>query len=100
MPTVSVDVTAAAPVIAGAADTEHVGNVPDPFDVTAQLRATVPANPLAGVIVMEEIPDVPGEEMLIGLPARVNPGTAVDVTRTELLVVAVTLPEVPVICTV
>ena len=91
------DVTAVVPVMAGGADIEHVGKEPDAVENTAHVRATVPWNALVGVIVIEEDPDVPGEVMLTGPAARVKPGTGVAVTRTEVLVVAIVLPEVPVI---
>lgn len=94
--TVRVDVTAAVPVMEGGADTEHIGKVPAMLEDTAQVSPTVPLNALVGVMVMEEVPDAPGDVMLIGLPASVKPGTAAAVTRTVVLAVAVVLPEVPV----
>ena len=86
--------------MAGGAETVHVGKVPVALEVPAQVSATVPVKALVGVTVTEEEPDAPGEVMLIGLAASVKLGTAVAVTRTEVVVVAVMEPEVPVICRV
>ena len=96
MSTVRVEVTAAVPVMEGGADTEHVGKVPAVLEDTAQVSPTVPVNALVGVMVTDEVPDAPGDVILIGLPAILNPGTAAAVTRTVVLAVAVVLPEVPV----
>ncbi len=94
--TVRVDATAVVPVMEGGADTEQVGSVPDKLDVTAQVSATAPVNALVGVMMTEEDPEAPGEAMLMGLAASVKLGTAVDVTRTVVVPVAVVLPDVPV----
>jgi hypothetical protein len=63
--TVSVAVTAAVPVMAGAAATEQVGRstaVVGP--VTAQETATEPVKPPLGLIVIVEVPLTPGVAML------------------------------------
>ena len=55
---VSVAVTAVAPVIAGGAETEHLGASTAPMGLpeTAQLKATVPVKPPPGLIVMVDVP--------------------------------------------
>jgi hypothetical protein len=49
---------------------------------TAQVKATVPVNPVPGVTVMVEVPDWPGAEMLtlVGFAARLKSGTTVTAT--------------------
>ena len=94
---VSVAVTAAGPVIAGGAVTEHVGASAPPVGppVTAQLRATLPVKPPLGLIVTVEVLFGPGAEMVIPALVRVKPGGAAGTlagTLTVKLVVALGLP--------
>jgi hypothetical protein len=90
--TVSVAVTGAPPVVAGAAVTEHVGASAAPMGPpeTAQLRATLPVKPPVGVIVMVDVPVGPGDAMVTAVLLRVKPGAAG--TTTAKLVVALRLP--------
>jgi len=93
--TVSVAVTAAAPVIAGGAETEQVGGSFSVLAATEHVRATVPVKELLGVTVMMEVPVVPGVAIVIGLLPSTKPGTTGMVTTTGMLMLAVRLPEVP-----
>ena len=76
-PTVSVDDTAAVPVIlTGVGMLQVMGlTAPDGAAVTAQLTATLPVNPLVGVTEMVEVfPLVaPGAMLRFGLLAMVKP---------------------------
>jgi hypothetical protein len=58
---VRIDVTAAVPEMAGAALTEHVGAsvVPEAPALTAQVSATEPVKPPLGVMVREEVVELP-----------------------------------------
>ena len=104
--TVSVAVTAVAPVIAGGVVTEHVGASAPPMGppVTAQLRATLPVKPPLGLIVMVEVPFGPGDAMVTAVLLKVKPGTGAGTlagTLTVKLVVALRPPaEAPVTVTV
>ena len=72
-------VTAVAPEITAGAAGKHVGmsTAPDGLSVTAQLNATVPENPPAGVTVMVEMPFAPGDAMLTAVLLSVKLGAAV-----------------------
>ena len=78
--TVSVDVTAAVPVmLTGDGILQVTGLVaPVGADVTVQLTATLPVNPLVGVTEMVEVfPLVaPGAMLMLWLLAMVKPGVA------------------------
>jgi len=95
--TVSVAVTAVAPVIAGGVVTEQVGvsvafaGVP----VTAQASETAPVKPPLGVTVMVDVAGVPGVTFVMATPLSAKLGTVGTVTTTGMLVLAVRLPEVP-----
>ena len=93
--TVRVADTAAAPVIAGEAETEQVGGSFSVLAATEHVRATVPVKELLGVIVMVEVPASPGVAIVMGLLPNAKPGAAGTVTTTGMLVLAVRLPEVP-----
>jgi hypothetical protein len=58
---VTVDVTAVVPVIDAGWLAVQVGvsEVPAVFGVTAHVKATLPVNPLAGVMVTVEVVDAP-----------------------------------------
>ena len=99
---VSVAVTAVGPVIAGGAETEHVGAPAAPMGPpeTAQLMATVPVKPPLGLIVMVDVPFNPGAAIATVVLLRVRPGGAAG-TLTVKLVIALRLPaEAPVTVTV
>ena len=103
---VSVAVTAADPVIAGGAVTEHVGASAPPVGppVTAQLKATLPVKPPLGLIVMVDVTLGPGDAAVIPVLLSVKPGGAAGTlagTLTVKLVVALRPPaEAPVTVTV
>ena len=103
---VSVAVTAAGPVIAGGAVTEHVGASAPPVGppVTAQLKATLPVKPPLGLIITVEVLFGPGAEMVIPALVSVKPGGTAGTlagTLTVKLVVALRPPaEAPVTVTV
>jgi hypothetical protein len=86
--TVSVAVTAAFPTIAGGFVTEHVGasapSVGPP--ATAQLRATMPAKPPPGVIVMVDVALGPGDAMVTAEPLIVKPGGGAGTLTVKLVV--------------
>ena len=87
--TVSVAVTAVAPVIAGGVVTRQVGTsvAPDGVLVTAQASATAPVKPPLGVTVIVEVAGVPGVTFVMATPLSAKLGTgAVPVTVTETLV--------------
>ncbi len=71
--TVSVEVAAAAPVIAAVAgDSAQVGVPVAPAGaVTAQVRATVPAKLFNEDVVIVEVPTSPGAGIVIAGPVRV-----------------------------
>ena len=73
--TVSVVVTAVAPVIAGGDAVEHVGGSASPVGppATEQLRATLPVNPPLGVIVIVDVADAPADAMVTAAPVIVKP---------------------------
>ena len=82
---------------------EHVGTsaAPEGFEVTAQLRATLPVNPPAGVIVIVEVPLVPGDAMVTAVPLNVKDAGAADpVTVMATFAVSVIDPAAPVIVAV
>lgn len=88
MLTVSVAVTAALPTIAGGAATEHVGVsvAPGVPPVTAHLRATLPAKPPLGVIVMADVALAPGDPMMIAVLLSAKPAGAGDTTKAKPVV--------------
>ena len=84
--TVRVALTALAPVIAGGAETEHVGASTPPAGVlvTAQLKATLPVKPPLGVIVTVDVGLGPGDAIVIAVPLSANPGGAGTVTAEDV----------------
>ena len=77
--TVSVAVTAAAPVMAGGAATEQVGrSTAFVAPVTVQESATEPVKPLLGLIVIVEVPLAPGVAMLTVVLVVGSPGTELE----------------------
>lgn len=97
---VSEAVAALAPVTLAEA-VEQVGlsavTAPEGAEVTAQVSATEPVNPFAGVAVIVEVPVAPGEAMVTAEPVRENTGGGTTFTATA--VVAVRFPEMPVTVT-
>ena len=69
---------------------EQVGGstAPDGLEVIAQVIATVPVNPPAGVMVMVEVPVSPGEAIVTAGPLSVNPeGTVTAFTVNGMVAV-------------
>ena len=97
--------TADVPEIAAGCVTEHVGMsvAPAGYDVKLQARATLPAKPPLGVIVIVEVAGVPGTASVTELPVTANPGVGggtYAATVTVTVAVWVRLPDVPVTVTV
>jgi hypothetical protein len=103
--TVRVAVTADVPEIAAGCVTEHVGIslAPAGYDVRLQARATLPAKPPLGVIVIVELAGVPGTAFVTEVPVSANPGVGggtAAVTVSAMVAVWVRLADVPVTVTV
>jgi hypothetical protein len=100
--TVSVAVTAVAPVIGGGAVTEHVGESAAPVGppVTAQLRDKLPVKPPLGLIEMVDVPLDPGVGMVTAVLLREKPGGVAGTLMVRLVVALVLPAEAPVAFTV
>ena len=94
------EVCAAAPLIVSeGGERLHVTGSTANTGVTEQLRLIVPVNPFAGVTVMVAVfPVVAPRAIVIAEPLNENVGAAATVR--EMVVVAVSVPEVPLMVTV
>ena len=100
--TVSVPVTAVAPVIGGGAVTEHVGGSAAPMGppLTAQLKDTLPVKPPLGMIDMVDVPLDPGAGITTAVLLREKLGGGAGTSRVRLVVALVLPAEAPVTFTV
>jgi hypothetical protein len=103
--TVRVAVTADVPEISAGCVTEHVGSslAPAGLNVRLQARATLPAKPPLGVIVIVELAGVPGSAIATDVPVSANPGVGggtAAITVTATVAVWVRLADFPVTVTV
>lgn len=69
-------------VVAPAVGAVNEQVISDPGE--AQLRVTVPVKPVPGVIVMVDVPEPPGAEIVAVLPETVNPPVMVSVMAAEV----------------
>jgi hypothetical protein len=84
-------------MVAGCVTVQVGGSSVPTASVTAQVSATPPVKPPLGVTVIIEVPPVPGETMLIGVPLTTNVGVSAEgVTVRPMLVVSTVFPALPV----
>ena len=96
----SVEVIAVVPLMVTEVG-ERLQATPVPEPDTAQVRGTLPVNPLPGVTEMVAVAELPAVmEPLLGLAVTAKVGVAAAVTITVRVVVGMSLPAVPVIVTV
>ena len=97
---VSVEVPAVVPVMLTEVG-ERLQATPPEVGATAQVRGTLPVNPLPGVTETVAVAELPAVmEPLLGLAVTAKVGVAAAVTITVRVVVGMSLPAVPVIVTV
>ena len=99
--TVRVEVTADVPVMSGVGGlrAQVAGLTAPDGPVTEQASATLPVNPLDGVrVIVEVLPVVapPSNDKVVGLASMLKVGVGAAVTLAVTVVLAVTLPDVPV----